>query len=292
MRRRRAATLCAAYGEEMSERILACFNETQPLTLRVNTCRTDRAALLSLLHEAGYEAEETVYSPVGIRMQASADPTALPGFAEGLFFVQDEASQLAVAALGAMTGATVIDTCACPGGKSFGAAMDMHNTGRLLSFDLHASKLPLIESGAARLGLTCIAAEEHDGEIAKTELYGKADYVICDAPCSGLGVLGKKADLRYRGAARLDLLPPLQDRILAAAATYVRPGGVLVYSTCTLNRAENEDVRERFLSTHPDFTAEPFAVSALSAPEGYCRLLPPVHHTDGFFIAKFKRKIG
>ncbi|MBQ8351537.1 MAG: 16S rRNA (cytosine(967)-C(5))-methyltransferase RsmB [Clostridia bacterium] len=278
------------YGEEMSEKILAAFNETQPLTLRVNTPRISRAALLTALREAGYAAEETVYSPVGIRLGESVDPTSLPGFAEGHFFVQDEASQIAVAALGACPGALVVDTCACPGGKSFGAAMDMGDRGTLYAFDLHESKLPLIEKGAARLGLSCVRPSVHDGENAKNELCNKADYVICDAPCSGLGVLGKKADLRYRGGERLESLPPLQQRILDAAAQYVRPGGALVYSTCTLNRAENEDVRAAFLASHPNFEAVPFSVGALEAPTGSCRLLPPVHQTDGFFIAKFKRK--
>lgn len=278
------------YGEEMSERILASFNETQPLTLRVNTCRTNRAALLAALCDAGYPADATAFSPVGIRLRESVDPTVLPGFAEGHFYVQDEASQIAAAALGVQPGAVVVDTCACPGGKSFGLAIDMKDTGSLYALDLHESKLSLIEKGAARLGLTCIRAAVHNGENAKSELCGKADYVICDAPCSGLGVLGKKADLRYRGGERLESLPPLQQRILAAAAQYVRPGGTLVYSTCTLNRAENEDVRAQFLATHPSFSAMPFSVGDLKAPEGYCRLLPPVHQTDGFFIAKFKRK--
>ena len=280
---------CRVYGEEMGERILASFIEAQPLTLRVNTCRITRAALLEKLQQAGFAAEETPYSPVGIRLRESADPTLLPGFAEGEFYVQDEASQIAVAALGALPGATVIDTCACPGGKSFGAAMDMHDSGRLYAFDLHESKIPLIEKGADRLGLSCIDASVHDGRIAKSELYGKADFVFCDAPCSGLGVLGKKADLRYRGEARLDSLPPLQGEILSAAASYVRAGGPLVYATCTLNPAENEDVRAGFLDQHPDFRACPFTVGSLMAEEGYCTLLPPVHGTDGFFIAKFKR---
>lgn len=280
----------STYGEELCEQILAAFYEAQPLTLRVNTCRTSRAALLQRLLDAGHTADYTPYSPIGIRMAHSIDPTTLPGFAEGDFFIQDEASQIATCALGATPGATVVDTCACPGGKSFGAAMDMNDQGSLYAFDLHESKLPLIQKGANRLGLCCITAEAHDGEKPKSELYQKADFVICDAPCSGLGVLGKKADLRYRGEERLQSLPPLQKKILEAAATYVRPGGVLLYATCTINRAENEDVREHFLNTHADFSADPFTVGALSAPEGYCQLLPPVHHTDGFFVAKFRRK--
>jgi 16S rRNA (cytosine967-C5)-methyltransferase len=278
------------YGEEACEQLLSAFNKTQPLTLRVNTCRISREALLQKLLESGFAAKETVYSPVGIRLEDSVDPTVLPGFAEGEWYVQDEASQIAVAALGVRSGSLVIDTCACPGGKSFGAAMDMENKGELLSFDLHESKLSLIEKGASRLGLTCITAAAHDGENPKNELCSKADYVICDAPCSGLGVLGKKADLRYRGGERLASLPPLQQRILAAAATYVRPGGTLLYSTCTLNCAENEEVRAHFLETHPNFLPVQFSVGSLQVAEGHGRLLPHIHGTDGFYIAKFKRK--
>ncbi len=278
------------YGEEMAERILASFYHAGSLTLRVNTCRTSRADLLALLHREGYAAEETPYSPVGICIQESVDPRLLPGFASGDFYIQDEASQIAVAVLGAAPGSCVVDSCACPGGKSFGAAIDMQDTGTLFAFDLHESKLSLIKNGADRLNLSCINATVHDGRIPKKELYKKADFVLCDAPCSGLGVLGKKADLRYRGEERLDTLPPLQSEILDAASTYVRPGGTLVYATCTINRAENEDVRAAFLSTHTDFKAVPFSCGGLSAPEGYCQLLPPVHHTDGFFIAKFRRK--
>ncbi len=277
---------CRQYGGEMCEAMLARFNETQPLTLRVNTQKTDRTAYLRLLREAGYEAEETPYAPAGIRLGSSANPADLPGFNEGLFYVQDEASQIAVAALDARGATLTVDTCACPGGKSFGAAMDMGGEGKVFSLDLHESKLPLITSGAARLGLSNIRAAVHNGEEPDPALYHRADRVLCDAPCSGLGVLGKKADLRHRAGDR-EALPPLQRRILTAAATYVKPGGVLVYSTCTLNHAENEQVCCAFLAENPNFRAEPFSVGDLAAPDGMLTLLPPIHKTDGFFVAKF-----
>ena len=165
--------------------------------------------------------------------------------------------------------------------------MDIGAGGEVLSFDLHESKLPLITEGAARLSLANIRAEVHNGEESRADLLGKADCVLCDAPCSGIGVLGKKADLRHRAARRPDL-PDLQKRILFSAAKYVKKGGVLLYSTCTLNRAENEAVAEEFLSAHPQFAPVPFSVGALHAESGFVTLLPPVHGTDGFFIAKFK----
>ena len=279
----------AQYGEEMTARLLSAFNETAPLTLRVNTKKISRDALLARLSEAGYAAEPTAYSVVGIRLSDAADPKALPGFAEGLFYIQDEASQIAVAALGAKDASLSVDTCAAPGGKSFGIAMDMEG-GRVVALDLHASKLSLITGGAARLGLSDkIAVTEHNGEEPLPSLIGCADAVLCDAPCSGLGVLGKKADLRHRGGERLSELPPLQKRILSSAAAYVKEGGALLYSTCTLHGAENEGVARAFLETHPDFSAEDFSVGDLTSKDGMLTLLPPIHKTDGFFIAKFRK---
>ncbi len=278
------------YGEEMTEAILAAALTPAPLTLRVNTEKTDRATLLTRLRESGIEAKETPYSPVGIRLQKSENPRILPGFAEGCFYIQDEASQLATLALSPTPGSLCIDTCACPGGKSFGLALLMQNRGRVLSLDLHESKLPLIRDGAARLGLSCIETRAHDGREAFPALVGQADYVLCDAPCSGLGVLGKKADLRYRARLRLSEMPPLQLSILEAASAYVRAGGTIVYSTCTLNEAENGGVCREFLEKHPEFIPEHFSVATLSSQDGALTLLPPVHGTDGFFIAKFKRR--
>lgn len=278
------------YGEEECEELLSAFNKTAPLTLRVNTEKTDREALLSALAEEGIAASPTTYSPYGIRLAASADPTALYGFDEGVFFVQDEASQIATAAAGITRGARVIDTCAAPGGKSFGAAMAAGKDGRVLSLDLHESKLSLIMSSAARLGLANIKVGAHDGRTPDPALLGSADVVLCDAPCSGLGVLGKKADLRHRAAQRSAQLPPLQKEILSAAATYVKAGGVLLYTTCTLSSAENEGVARAFLKENPAFVLEDFTVGALSSRGGMLTLLPHVHGTDGFFIAKFRKQ--
>ena len=283
------ALFLAQYGQKMTERLLAAFNETAPLTLRVNTKKTDREALLASLRKTGCRAEPTAFSPVGIRLFDTVDPTCLFGFADGLFYIQDEASQIAVAALGAEDAALAVDTCAAPGGKSFGMAVDMEG-GEVISLDLHASKLSLIASGAERLGLSDkITAREHDGTSPLASLLARADAVLCDAPCSGLGVLGKKADLRYRGGGRLSELPPLQKEILSSAAAYVKEGGALLYSTCTLHTAENEEVVRAFLAAHPDFSFEDFSVGSLSSHEGMLTLLPPIHGTDGFFVAKFRK---
>lgn len=278
------------YGEGECEALLAAFNRLSPLTLRVNVAKTDRAALIAALAARGIAADPTTYSSVGIRLCESTDPTGLFGFEEGLFFVQDEASQIATLAAAIPRGARVIDTCAAPGGKSFGAAIAAGEEGSVLALDLHESKLSLIRSSAARLGLANITARAHDGRTPDPALKETADVVLCDAPCSGLGVLGKKADLRHRAAARTDVLPALQLEILSAAAQYVKKGGTLLYTTCTLSFAENEGVARAFAEKNPAFCPTDFAVGALSSEGGMLTLLPSRHDCDGFFIAKFTRQ--
>ena len=192
--------------------------------------------------------------------------------------MQDEASQRCVEALGAEAGMVVIDVCACPGSKSFGAAMDMNNEGRVLAFDLHRSKLSLAENGAKRLGVTILTAAERDAREPLPEWEGKADRVICDVPCSGYGVIAKKPELRLKDPAVSAGLPAIQKAILARSATLVKRGGKLVYSTCTILREENDDVADDFLASHPEFTeAERVA------------LFPDTDGTDGFFYTVLQR---
>jgi len=166
----------------------------------------------------------------------------------------------------------------------------MENKGKIYSFDLHESKLSLITSGRDRLGLDIISVDDLDATTPCEELLGKADRVICDAPCSGLGVLGKKPDLRYKDMASICELPALQLEILTASAKYLKEGGTLVYSTCTLNHRENEDVVSAFLAEHTDFALAPFELGELSAEDGMLTLLPHKHGTDGFFMAKLYKR--
>jgi 16S rRNA (cytosine967-C5)-methyltransferase len=250
----------------------------------VNTLKISRDELCERLG-----GERTRYSQTGVRV--SGKIASLYGFDEGLFFVQDEASQICTAALGAKSGDCVIDTCSCPGSKSFGAAIDMNNEGRVYSFDLHANKLSLVESSAKRLGIGIIETEERDGRKPREELLGKADRVLCDVPCSGFGVLGKKPELRYKDPAASAALPDIQLAILEASSNYVKNGGVLVYSTCTVLPEENEKNIERFLASHKEFELCGFEVGELRCPEGMITLLPDEHGTDGFFVAKMVRKV-
>lgn len=275
------------HGEEKAEKMLAAVNVNPPITLRVNTIKTTRSALIETLALSGIEARPTELSEDGVRLVGNVPVSDLEAMKNGLCFVQDEASQLCVKALGAMRGETVIDTCCCPGGKSFGIAMDMENEGRLVSLDLHESKLSLVSGGAERLGITVLEGAVHNGTTAKQELVGTADRVLTDAPCSGLGVIAKKPDLRYKSPEDIARLPDLQYRILCSSAEYLKDGGTLVYSTCTVNKRENEEVVQRFLSSHPEFvpTGEgmPFGRPSVT-------LFPDEHHTDGFFIAKMVKR--
>lgn len=282
------AKLCDVYGDERCEKMLAAFDKTPPLTLRVNTLRLSRDELCSRLRGLGHEATPTEYSPYGIRLPATP-PSELAGFEEGDFFVQDEASQLATAALDARAGMLVVDICAAPGSKSFGAAICMENKGKVISCDLHENKLSLIEDGAERLGIGVIETCAADGRIKNDSLVGKADRVICDVPCSGFGVMAKKPEIRHKSLSDAEKLPPIQYAILDTASAYLRCGGRLVYSTCTVFPEENEKNIERFLAEHGDFSLTPTSAGGLEMPDGMLTLAPDTYGTDGFFIAVLTR---
>lgn len=276
------------YGA-LARMLCEAANHTPPVTLRVNTLKTDARELLRRFCDSGVEAEANAICADMIDIRRASAVTGLYGYGDGLWFVEDAASRIAVAASGVRPGDTVIDTCSAPGGKSFSSAIDMGGRGKIHAFDIHENKLSLIRSGAERLGIDIISVEARDARTPDPALLLTADVVICDAPCSGLGVIAKKPDIRYRDMELAAGLPRVQSEILAAASAYVKPGGTLVYSTCTLLKAENEGVAAGFLDSHPDFSAEPFSVYGIDAPDGMLTLLPPVHGTDGFFIAKLKR---
>ncbi len=272
-----AAKMIEAFGLDRAASILAATLQKNDTCLRWNPLKIDFSTFENALRAAGYEPAPV--GNTGFRLSGNAPVAKLPGFAEGWFFVQDEASQRCVSALGAKPGMTILDVCACPGSKSFGAAAEMNNQGKILSFDLHASKLSLVESGAARLGISILSAAERDARNPLPEWEGKADRVICDVPCSGFGVLGKKPDLRLKSPETSAGLPQIQAEILARSATLVRPGGRLVYSTCTIFREENEGVVEPFLAANSDFI--------LAEKQ---TLFPDTDGTDGFFFAVLDRK--
>lgn len=270
-----------AFGAERTESIFGAIEGKTALTVRVNPLKTDREALLDALTRDGYEAEPSECVPYGIRITSNAPVVALPGFSEGWFFVQDEASQICVEAVDARPDMTVLDTCACPGSKSFGMAMNMKNKGTLLSCDLHASKLSLITASAERLGLGIIRTMERDARAACAEWSadgGAFDRILCDVPCSGFGVLAKKPELRYKDPSESEGLPAIQLEILTRSASFLKTGGRLVYSTCTVLPEENEINVKRFLDLHPEFTQ-------ISERTYY----PDTDGTDGFFVAVLEK---
>lgn len=276
--------LIDSYGEEMTKRILEGFNVTPDTTLRTNTLRVSREELAERIEGSTF----TESAPAGLHVKGAV--RELYGYDDGLFFVQDEASQICVETLDAREGDTLIDVCSCPGSKSFGSAIKMNNKGRILAFDLHENKLSLIKSGADRLGISIIETRAADGRIEIPELIGSANRVLCDVPCSGFGVISKKPELRYKDPKESERLPEIQRAILDNACKYVKRGGLLVYSTCTLLREENELRVLDFLSRHPEFELVPFTVGKVEAKEGYITLFPHLHKTDGFFVAKLIRK--
>ena len=192
--------------------------------------------------------------------------------------MQDEASQLCVEALEVKEGMTALDVCACPGSKSFGMAIEMNNRGEVHSCDLHQNKLSLVQSGAERLGISILDTFARDAREINEEWIQKADCVLCDVPCSGFGVFAKKPELRYKDPSRSDALPAIQSSILNTSAQYVREGGRLVYSTCTLLPEENEQNVAAFLAKNPAFTLVRMRT-----------LTPDTDHTDGFFFAVMER---
>jgi len=241
--------------------------------LRVNTTKTSAEHLAKLLG-----AEQIEGLPDALKLTGGeGNVTRLPGYEDGLFHVQDAAAQMCCQALAPQPGETVLDLCAAPGGKSFTCAEMMQNQGKVIAMDLHAHRVKLIGRGAARLGLDCIEAIQGDARQAGAIFQGKATCVLCDVPCSGLGTIRKKPDIREKMRAELDKLPEMQYDILCAGVRCLAPAGALVYATCTLNPAENEAVCNRFLAEHPDFRADPFRT-----------LMPHTHGTDGFFIASFQ----
>ncbi len=275
------------YGKEETEALLSAFNRVSPLTVTVNGAKATREEYLSILKNAKIDATPTEYARASVRLALSESPERLPGFAEGLFLVQDEASALAAEALDARAGDLIVDVCAAPGGKILSAAASIGGEGRFYAFDLHESKLSLVRESAARLGIP-VTVSACDATVGCEALFGKADRVICDVPCSGLGVLGKKPDLRYRE--RSDALAPLGLEILNTSAKYLKAGGVLVYSTCTLSPDENEENVRRFLAENPSFSPLEFSFAGgLASKDGCLLLLPHKHGTDGFFMAKLKK---
>ena len=266
-----------AYGEEKTEALLKASNETPGLAVRVNLMKTDRKALKEKLEALGFEAEESEVSDRALLVKGSGLLDTEP-YREGMFSVQDEASILASDALEAKPGDCIADVCAAPGGKTFATAELMAGKGVIYAMDKYEHKLKLMEAQAKRAGIENIRLLKHDSTEPVEGLKERMDKVLADVPCSGLGVIRRKPEIKYKVMQDLDELIERQGQILQAAASYVKAGGTLVYSTCTINPVENEKQIVEFLRGNKEF-------KALEQKQ-----LLPDGGTDGFFICRMRKE--
>ena len=280
-------------GKEKLEPMLRANNEIAPTVIQVNTLRTDTDTLQQMLEGEGVTAQKHTWMPDCLVLSGTGDLERLRSFRDGLFYVQDCAAKLSVLCAQLPQSANVLDCCAAPGGKSFAAYIAMAGTGSITSCDIYPHKADLIENGARRLGFSNITVKVHDASAFEPQWECVMDAVIADVPCSGYGIIRKKPDIRYKDPASMEELPDLQKKILATQARYVKPGGVLLYSTCTLLYRENEAVVEAFLQDHPDFALEPLPLPDVFAKNttGMLALIPGEYDTDGFFISRMRRKV-
>ena len=275
------------------EPMLIADNAAPRTVVQVNALRISAEELAERLNREHVSARPHEWMPDCLVLSGTGSLEQLPAFREGLFYVQDPAAKLSVLCAGLPeTGGNALDCCAAPGGKSFAAAIAMGGKGSIVSCDIYPHKTALIENGAARLGLTNITARQQDASQVVPEWVGAMDTVIADVPCSGLGIIRKKPDIRYKNLKELEDLPALQLKILETQASYVRPGGTLLYSTCTVLKRENEDVVSAFLAAHGEFTTEPLTLPGVFPKNetGMLTLIPGEYDTDGFFICRLRRK--
>ena len=277
-------------GREEAEEYLRLDNESVPTTIQRNSLRCTARELTESLEASGARLSAHPWLPDCWQLSGGGDLEAMPAFQAGWFQVQDAAARAAAIAAGTKSGDRVLDVCAAPGGKSFAAAMEMGDVGQVIACDIHPHKLALIEKGAQRLGLTCVTPVLADGRQERTEWLESFDAVICDAPCSGLGIIRKKPDVRYKDPRVLAGLPRVQKAILDNACRYVRSGGVLLYATCTILPEENRDITAGFLSHRREFQKEPFSLPGLPEQnDGELTLWPQRHGTDGFYVCKMRK---
>ncbi len=280
-----------AYGEENAVELAKASLGAVDTVLRVNTLKADVNSICEKLRQQGIECECSNVIENAVVVKKIGSLRELDEYKQGLFHVQDISSQLCCKALDAKIGETVIDICSAPGGKSFTIAQYMENEGKIISCDIYESRLKLINDGAQRLGINIISTAVNDGCV-HNDTFPLADKILCDVPCGGLGVIGRKPEIRFKNQDEVDKLSEIQYSILCKSVSYLKKGGILVYSTCSLNPCENEEVVERFLLYHPDFEE----IQVLPQIKRYGKntksltLMPHVHSSDGFFISAFVRR--
>lgn len=270
------------HGEAFAKDFFEDSLRPPPCVIRVNPLKADFAEL------QGLNPEKLEISEYAYRIQ-TADIRKSKAFQKGFFHIQDTASQLCCQILAPEAGQTVLDMCSAPGGKTFTLAEMMKNQGNLYAFDLHPHRVKLIQEGAERLGLTCVHTGVQNAVQYQKEM-PQADRILCDVPCSGFGVIRRKPEIKYKSLESFETLPEIQYQILETSAKYLKPDGILVYSTCTVLKRENEEVVMKFLEQHPDF--EPVPLKEFDSETGWKTFSPSYADCDGFFVAKLRRKSG
>jgi 16S rRNA (cytosine967-C5)-methyltransferase len=278
------------YNEENAEEILKSALNKKEITIRVNTLKTTQNELIETLKAQNISTEITNLKDALI-INTKGAVYELDAYKEGLFYVEDVSSQLCVKELDLKDNFKFVDICSAPGGKSFTAAQYMNNSGKIYSCDIHKHRVELIKSGAERLGIKNIIPTVNDATIFNEE-FVNADCVLCDVPCSGLGIIGKKPEIKYKSLDEIKELIPIQKKILCTASKYVKKGGTLIYSTCSINPNENRKICDWFLKENEDFySVKVSPETERCIDEGdYLTLLPHINNCDGFFIAKFIKK--
>jgi len=289
------------YGIEDTIALCKHNNSKSPNTIRVNTLKIKVDELMTLLIDQGIDVKKTLYAPEGLEIANFGQIDKIDAFTQGLFTMQDEASMLVAGCLNPTPNSTIIDACAAPGSKTTHLAQITGDKSTTLAFDIHNHKLRLIEQNAKKLGINSIQIQNQEAQKIGELFANKIDYLLLDVPCSGLGVLRRRADLRWRkDKQQIKELSKLQLEIIEGAAKSLKPGGILVYSTCTMTHEENLNVVEKFLKNSRGFSFDsllPYLPNELTkdhllqqtAQTGYIQILPQTHNMDGFFIARIIR---
>ncbi|NLI57905.1 MAG: 16S rRNA (cytosine(967)-C(5))-methyltransferase RsmB [Clostridium sp.] len=289
------------YGEEFTEELLKNNNQTPHFTIRTNTLKTSKTHLKKILEEEGFEVDYGQYMEEALIIKNPKSLQEMDAFKKGYFQVQDESSMLVASVLNPEPNDFVLDVCSAPGGKTTHLAQLMDNKGTIVARDIHEHKIQLISQAAKRLGIDIIKTEIFDATLFDEKLEEKADKVLVDAPCTGLGIIRRKPDIKWtRKKEDKNEIVKLQKKILSTSSKYVRKGGIIVYSTCTIEPEENQYVIEEFLDNNKDFYLEdawgnlPETIKDLpkvfNEKKEYIQLYPNKHGVDGFFIAKLKKR--
>ena len=281
-----------SFGKDFTEDLIEANNEKPSIYLRTNTLKITRDELIEKLKESGLKVYKVSMVDEAIKVENLKDIENNELFKEGLFTIQDISSMIASKVLNPKENSMALDVCSAPGGKTTHIATLMKNTGKVISRDVFEHKLKLINNTVNRLGLTNVEVQNFDASILDENSIDKFDYVLADVPCSGLGIIRRKPEIKFKEASELSGLPDIQSKILNNASKYVKENGTLIYSTCTIHDEENINVVEQFLKENKNFELVPIEninIDLDNQEKGYIKIYPNIHGMDGFFIAKLKR---